>query len=98
LPYSYPGEPVGGPLPVYKALLEANLFWLGTSGTTLSLERETGGVILVYPLPVQALDLPTFRAGELHQDGGCVDGAAGTPIEAGATQPPEPISGPMMRV
>ncbi len=36
-----PGRALG----VYKALLEANHFWVGTSGATLSLQPETGRVV-----------------------------------------------------
>jgi hypothetical protein len=32
-------------LPVYRALLEANHFWVGTSGATLALQPDTGRVI-----------------------------------------------------
>ncbi len=49
---------VGGPSPqrahdVYKALLEANHFWVGTGGATLALQPESGHVVCCGSMTVQ---------------------------------------------
>ena len=41
---------------VVEQLLEANLFWAGTRGATLSIERERGDVFLTRALSVNGLD------------------------------------------
>ena len=51
----------GDRLPVYESLLQANLFWSGTDGATLSVEPQTGSVFLARQLPQQVVDLPTFE-------------------------------------
>ena len=51
----------GDRLPVYESLLQANLFWSGTDGATLSVEPQTGSVFLARQLPQQVMDLPTFE-------------------------------------
>lgn len=43
-------------LPVYKALLEANHFWVGTSGATLGLQPDTGRVICCGSMGVAGAD------------------------------------------
>ena len=48
--------PEEGRCDVVEQLLEANLFWAGTQGATLSIERETGDVFLARALNPNGLD------------------------------------------
>jgi Tir chaperone protein (CesT) family len=59
---AYLGEPRGDPLKTYELLLDANFGWQGTAGGTLSLERETGGIVLFQALSTRTLDLQTLEA------------------------------------
>lgn len=60
--YAYLGEPQGGePAALLRAMLEANFFWRGTGGATLSLERATGGAVLALPVAIAGLDYGTFE-------------------------------------
>jgi Tir chaperone protein (CesT) family len=59
---AYLGEPQGDRLKTYELLLDANFCWQGTAGGTLSLERETGGIVLFQQLPARALDLRALEA------------------------------------
>lgn len=45
---------------IYRELLEANLYWIGTGGATLALDGEAGRVILAYREPLEQLDLERF--------------------------------------
>ena len=58
---AYLGEPQGDLLKTYELLLDANFCWQGTGGGTLSLERETGGIVLFQSLPTRTLDLHTLE-------------------------------------
>lgn len=60
-------SPIGRPPPedpcaLYKALLEANYLFQGTSGATLSLNPEGGGVMLCRQLDSKALDVEGLMA------------------------------------
>jgi Tir chaperone protein (CesT) family len=59
---AYLGAPRGDPLKTCELLLDANLRWQGTAGGTLSLERETGGIVMFQALPARTLDLQTLEA------------------------------------
>lgn len=60
-------SPVGMPPPedpaqLYKALLEANYLFQGTSGATLSVNPDGGGVMLCRQLDARALDVDGLMA------------------------------------
>jgi hypothetical protein len=59
---AYLGEPQGERLKTYELLLDANFCWQGTAGATLSLERETGGIVLFQALPGRALERQALEA------------------------------------
>jgi hypothetical protein len=59
---AYLGEPQGERLKTYELLLDANFCWQGTAGATLSLERETGGIVLFQALPARALERQALEA------------------------------------
>jgi hypothetical protein len=59
---AYLGEPQGERLKTYELLLDANFCWQGTAGATLSLERETGGIVLFQALPARALERQALAA------------------------------------
>jgi hypothetical protein len=59
---AYLGEPRDDRLKTYELLLDANFCWQGTAGGTLSLERETGGIVLFQSLPTRTLDLRALEA------------------------------------
>lgn len=46
---------------VYKDLLEANLFWCGTSGCTFGVDPTSKVVILAYREPIGGIDLERFQ-------------------------------------
>lgn len=53
---AYLGQPEGDRLKAYELLLDANFCWQGTGGGTLSLERDTGGVVLFDALATRMLE------------------------------------------
>jgi hypothetical protein len=64
--YSYLGVPNGDRLKAYEALLDANFFWKGTGGATLSLERETGGIVLLDRVSLERTEIAGFQAALGH--------------------------------
>ena len=58
---------LGQPLPeraaeVFKDMLEANHFWLGTGGATLGLQSATGNVMLALRTPLAVLGIEGLAA------------------------------------
>lgn len=60
--FCYLGQPEGDRAALFQRLLEANFFWSGAAGATLSLERESGGVVLMDRVATHGLHLPEFMA------------------------------------
>jgi hypothetical protein len=49
--YSYIGEvPFEGREIIFETLLESNLFWKGTQGATIGIDRQTQTVVLAFPM------------------------------------------------
>lgn len=46
---------------VLKALLEANYFWLGTNGATLSIDSESSRIAMMTQIKVENLDVSEFH-------------------------------------
>lgn len=59
--YSWLGRPGRDREAVLADLLEANFFWQGTGGGTLSLERATGGVVLLDRVALAGLEISVFQ-------------------------------------
>lgn len=60
--YASLGMPTGDRSAIYAELLHGNFFWHATAGATLSLERETGAIVLLDRLALERLDLPAFQS------------------------------------
>jgi hypothetical protein len=49
--YSYIGEvPFEGREIIFETLLESNLFWKGTQGATIGIDKQTQTVVLAFPM------------------------------------------------
>ena len=60
--YTRLGEaPERGRESFYETLLDANLFWKGTGGATIGLDKETGGVLLAYGFDLDGTSLADFK-------------------------------------
>jgi hypothetical protein len=46
----------------FRTLLDANLFWAGTGGATLSLEPVSNRIFLQDKMPLAALEFPVFES------------------------------------
>jgi hypothetical protein len=46
---------------VYEKMLEANVFWLGTSGATLGVNTDTMKATIGYQEPIQGVDFQRFH-------------------------------------
>ena len=60
--YVYLDElPTEGSEPILRQLMAANFFWYRTQGATLSLEEETGGILISYAHQLIDLDAGKFE-------------------------------------